>query len=213
MVGRRCDRRASVLRSLCLGVLGALSIAPATAIAAPPPVKKPPPPLTALWWQTFVSTSGNALDRCDLGTGDVVFLAGTTGGSATRSCTIPAGSSLLVPIINAECSEAERNGRTPAELRRCARGFADAFTGLSLTIDGVPVADLSRFRVQSQVFQFTAVEGNQFGIPPGTTRSVADGYWALIGPLAPGQHTVSFGGTYPPQNFTTLATYQLTVTP
>jgi hypothetical protein len=113
------------VRSSALSViLGSLLLGPATTLAAPSQVKKPPPSLTALWWQTFLSipASANPLDRCDLGTADVVFLAGTTGGSATRSCTIPAGKSILVPVINVECSEAEGQGRTPAELRACAKG-------------------------------------------------------------------------------------------
>ena len=46
---------------------------------------------------------------------------------------------------------------------------------LSLTIDGVAVADLQQFRVHSQVFRITAADGNVFGVPAGTTRSVADG--------------------------------------
>jgi hypothetical protein len=215
MTVRGCDRplRSKVLRSLAVGViLAVLLLGPTAAVAAPPQVKKPPPPMTALWWQTVLSIPGDSLDRCDLGTRDVVFLAGTTGGAATRSCTIPAGTSILVPLINVECSTAEGNGDTPAELRACARGFADQFTDLSLSIDGVAVADLQRFRVHSQVFQFTAAEGNVFGIPAGTTRSVADGYWALIRPLPPGTHTVSFGGAFPPGGFTTLVTYTLTVT-
>jgi hypothetical protein len=202
-------------RVVAVGVfLVSLLLGPAAAVAAPPQVKKPPPPLTALWWQTFpsISSSGNPLDRCDLGTGDVVFLAGTTGGAATRSCTIPAGTSTLIPLINVECSTAEGNGDTPAELRACARGFADQFSDLSLTIDGVAIAELQRFRVHSPVFQFTAAEGNVFGIPAGTTRSVADGFWVLIRPLSPGTHTISFGGAFPPGPFTTFVTYTLTVT-
>jgi hypothetical protein len=115
-------------------------------------------------------------------------------------------------LINVECSTAEGNGDTPAELRACAKGFADQFTDLSLTIDGVAIADLQRFRVQSPVFQFTAAKNNVFGIPPGTTRSVADGFWVLIQPLSPGTHTISFGGAYPPGPFTTFVTYTLTVT-
>jgi hypothetical protein len=210
----RASTRVGSLRALTLSVIIAtLLVIPAAASAAPPPVKKPPPPLTALWWQTFLELSGaSSLDRCDLGTGDVVFLAGTSGGggSVTRSCTIPAGTSLLVPLINVECSEIEGNGNTPAELRRCADGFADQFTALSLVIDGVAVTDLTRLRVHSQVFQFTAATNNAFGVPAGTSRSVADGYWALIGPLAPGDHTISFGGSLPP-DFTTQATYNLTV--
>jgi hypothetical protein len=189
-----------------------LLLGPTAAVAAPPQVKKPPPPLTARWWQTFLSISGNPLDRCDLGTGEVVFLAGTTGGAATRSCTISAGTSILVPLINVECSVAEGNGDTPAELRACARDFAEQFSDLSLTIDGVAVGGLQRFRVHSPVFQFTAAEGNVFGVPAGTTRSVADGYWVLIRPLSPGTHTISFGGAFPPGGFTTFVTYTLTVT-
>jgi hypothetical protein len=188
--------------------------AAAPAVAAPPAVKKPAPPLTAQWWQQFVALSGNALDRCDIGTGDVVFLAGTaTNDPATRSCTISSQQSILVPLINVECSTAEEDGETPAELRKCARDIADQFTDLSLVIDGTPVADLTTFRVGSPVFTFTAAAGNVFGIPAGTTRSVADGYWVLIRPLAPGTHTISFGGTFPnPQgDFTPRATYTLTV--
>jgi len=115
-------------------------------------------------------------------------------------------------LINVECSTAEGNADTPAELRACARGFADQFTDLSLTIDGVAVASPQRFRVHSPVFQFTAAEGNVFGVPVGTTRSVAECYWVLIRPLSPGTHTISFGGAFPPGGFTTSATYTLTVT-
>jgi hypothetical protein len=183
------------------------------ASAVPPQAKKPAPPLTAQWWQSFLAISGDdALDRCDIGSGDVVFLAGTAGGTATRSCTISSRQSILVPLINVECSTAEGNGNTPAELNKCAREFADQFSGLSLVIDGVAVSDLTKFRVGSPPFTFTAAEGNVFGIPAGTTRAVADGYWALIRPLPVGTHTISFGGAFPPGGFTTSVTYTLTVT-
>jgi hypothetical protein len=113
-----------------------------------------------------------------------------------------------------ECSTIENNGNTPAELNKCARDVTDQFTGLSLVIDGVPVPNLTNFRVGSPVFAFTAAAGNVFGIPPGTTRSVADGYWALIRPLSVGTHTISFGGvspSFPEGGFTTSVTYTLTV--
>jgi hypothetical protein len=189
-----------------------LVVRSATALAASPGVTTPPGPLTAAWWKTFLSISGDPLGRCDLGRDHVVFLAGTAGGTATRSCTIPAGKSILVPLINNECSTAEGDGKTPAELRACNAGIVKFFTGLSLTIDGVPIPDPFNFRVQSQPFGFNAAAGNVFGVPAGGTLSVADGYWALIGPLSPGAHTISFGGSYPPGPFTTFVTYNLTVT-
>jgi hypothetical protein len=195
---------------LALAATG-LMLAASPASAAPPVAKKPSAPLTAQWWQSFVAISGNALDRCNIGSGDVIFLAGTTGGSATRSCTIGSTQSILVPLINFECSTIEGNGETPAELNKCTRNTVDQFSGLSLVIDGTPVSNLAKFRVGSPVFSFTAAAGNGFGIPAGTTRSVADGYWALISPLSVGIHTISFGGEYPPGGFTTSATYILTV--
>ena len=208
--------RSRLLRILVLALAGVI-FAAGPASAAPPQVKKPPAPLTAQWWQKFVAIGGNPLDRCDIGTGDVVFLAGTTGGEATRSCTISSRQSILVPLVNVECSTAENNGDTPAELNKCARELADQFTDLILKIDGVPVDNLTKFRVGSPVFTFTAAQGNVFGIPAGTTRSVADGYWALIPPLPVGTHAIEFGGTLPspppptPGPFTTLARYTLTV--
>jgi hypothetical protein len=208
--GILCAGRSRLVWILAL-VIASIMFAAAPASAAPPVAKKPPPPLTAQWWQSFVGISGNPLDRCDIGSGDVVFLAGTTGGSATRSCTISSQQSILVPLINVECSTVEGNGRTPAELNKCARDLADQFTNLSLVIDGVPVSDLAKFRVGSPVFTFTSVAGNVFGIPAGTTRAVADGYWALIRPLPVGTHTISFGGAFPSGGFTTSVTYTLTV--
>jgi hypothetical protein len=202
--------RSRLLSIIAISIASALLFA-APAAAAPSDVKKPPPPLTAQWWQSFLSLSGNQLDRCDIGTAGVVFLAGTTGGSATRACTISSKQSILVPLVNVECSTAEGNGETPAELRKCARGFADQFTNLTLTIDGTPVSNLTKLRVGSPVFSFTAASGNVFGVPAGTTRSVADGYWALIRPLSPGTHTITFGGDFPAGPFTTRATYTLTV--
>ena len=88
---------------------------------------------------------------------------------------------------------------------------ADAFTDLSLTVDGRAQQGLDRFRVQSGLFVFTAGPGNPIPVVRGPTRSVADRYWALVGPLGPGTHVVSFGGSYPPGEFDTSATYTLLV--
>lgn len=161
---------------------------PTAAQAQPPDVQKAAPELTANWWQTYLAIPGDPLGRCDLtGPRKIVFLAGTTGGAATRTCTIPTGSSLLVPLINTECSQAEGNGNNFAELQTCASGQADHFTNLSLVIDGRQVQDLTSLRVQSNLFTFKSVTGNVFGVPvTPRTIAVADGYWALIRPLSPG---------------------------
>ena len=203
---------------LALSAVVGWILLPSPATAAPrPAVKKPPRALTALWWKAYVGIPGSeAASRCDLGVGKVVFLGAFTGESASRSCTLRAGTSILVPLINVECSSLEVGtdffGATVAERRACAARFADEFTDLFLTINGVAVGDpMSRFRVQSPPFRFSPVEGNFNGIPAGTGGSVSDGYWALIGPLAPGTYDVSFGGSYPPLGFSPSLNYHLTV--
>jgi hypothetical protein len=203
---------------------GLLLLIPATGQAQPlntqqpaPNVHKPSAELTVNWWQTYLALPADSFNRCDLGTHNIIFLAGTaspTGGTVARSCTIPTGSSILVPLLNVECSQLENNGNNFAELQQCANGFAKDFTNLSLVVDGKPVKGLTDFRVQTGLFTFKSVAGNVFGIPPtNSTIAVADGYWALIRPLPPGTHTISFGGSYPPGNFSTLATYTITVKP
>ena len=42
--------------------------------------------------------------------------------------------------------------------------------------------------------------------------AMTDGYWVMLAPLSPGQHTLEFGGTVgSPVNFTLDITYNLTV--
>ena len=62
----------------------------------------------AKWWKWVLAipASQNPIfDQtgadCGLGqNGGVWYLAGTTGGAVTRTCTIPAGKSIFFPIIN-----------------------------------------------------------------------------------------------------------------
>jgi hypothetical protein len=181
---------------------------------------------SAKWWQWAVSipnpnsplndTTGA---NCDVNQrGPVWFLAGTTGNPidqpVMRTCTIPVGTAILIPIINAEWSTAEGNCPIGSDLRACAKFYMDAVTFLQASIDGVPLNNLKMFRAASPLFQFTAVEGNPFGIPAGTTNSVADGFWVMLHPLRPGTHTISFGGSLVTPNnpqFSTSVEYKLTV--
>lgn len=219
----RKGRRKPLRWLACTAIVGCLLLPAASTAASTPAVRPPSGPLTALWWKTYVSipASQDPADRCDLGIDHVVFLNGNPapdGGPASRSCTLAAGTTILVPLINIECSSLEVDtpffGATIAARRACATGFADAFTGLVLEIDGVAVGHLTRLRVPSPPFVFSPVEDNAFGIPAGTGGSASDGYWALIGPLARGTYHVHFGGSYPlpPVGpFTTDTTYALTV--
>jgi hypothetical protein len=198
-------------------------LTPTLANATTAKVDKPNASLTASWWQKFVAIPGNPLDRCDVGTKKILFLAGTTGiepgqPGPTRTCTTDKVKTFLVPLINVECSTLEGNGRTFKELRRCAAGdFADHFTDLKLVIDGQAVGNLNSLRVKAES-TFTPVPGNVF-FPtlthPKKSKFASDGYWALI-KLTPGKHTLTFGGSFvpvpgDPPAFRTEVTYHLDV--
>jgi len=173
---------------------------------------------SAAWWQWILAIPAanspvNDPTGANCGvnqSGPVWFLAGTTGGDATRACTVPSSRAVMFPIINGECSQAEGNGTTAQQLRRCAinqmRGAV-----VSAIVDHVPLQNLSQYEVTSPLYTFNAVAGNAFGIAAGSSISVADGYYVIVRPFSPGSHTIQFRGVI--GGFETGVTYNLTVTP
>lgn len=158
---------------------------------------------TTMWWQWLLSKPLNTNPagdttgvRCSLGqSGPVWFLAGTLGGAAERSCTIPAGKAILFPILNAECSYTEYpNLRTQSDLASCAKSIADTITNQHLRIDGVDVQGLQNYRVKSPLFTINFPEGNIYGVKAGPTQGYGDGYYVFLPPLTPGKHDIEFTG-------------------
>jgi hypothetical protein len=181
----------------------------------------------ARWWSTVLSIpvkdgehpvlSGGAFP----GDKGVLFLAGKGGAAAILDITIPPGTPLFFPVVNAECSVLEPDpfhGDDEAELRACANGHIDNTSGLFATIDGTPVSNLDAYRVESPLFEFGPLpEDNLFAFfgldaPPGTTSPAVDaGVYLLLAPLSVGKHVVSFGGTFDLQGFSIDTTYNITV--
>jgi len=121
--------------------------------------------------------------------GDVWFLAGSTGSAVTRRCSVPAGMQLLVAIVNTFCfpdaSFSDQFCVTDTD------DFIDSFASgtVSLDIDGTPVAPID-VRDEDD-FNFAVGRNGVFGARPGIYRAtIARGYWALVGPLAPGAHVL-----------------------
>jgi hypothetical protein len=167
--------------------------------------------------------------------GPVFFLAGNFGGSTTRTCTVPAGKHLFFPLINSLWWAPEdiplveafavSIGLDPADytdeenLRRYSNYQIDGVQSLSLEIDGVAIENLSAHRAESPAFGFELGDIYEaFGYPPGwRDLAVADGYWILLNPMPPGEHTIRFGSSFVDafQGFTFEldVTYRVTVLP
>jgi hypothetical protein len=237
---QRCSRTVivSLITTAALLLAGPITAAAATNPGVFPPSSTPYGmsygAWSAAWWQQAMAdgtapfTAGTkenpAVVNCTaLGTPQVAFLVGaagnpTGGGGGFRTCTIGPGHALLIPVVNAECSTLEGNGKTEAQLQKCAADLIGEVKTDSLhaSVDGQPVTGLTAYRFESGLFSFTSSGENAFGVPAGTTPAVADGYWIMLTPLPPGVHTVNFGGkafcTDDSCGFTTDATYTITVT-
>lgn len=128
----------------------------------------------------------------------VWFLAGTFGTKVTRKCTVPAGRPVLVAAFNYVASEPSKE-RTPAEraafekaMATEAKEWADRAEGMTVVVDGRPVADVTKHRAVSPLFETVGPPAAEAAHPSfaGKQTGVADGYWVMLKPLPPGEHTV-----------------------
>lgn len=169
---------------------------------------------------------------CDLDqSGKVWFLAGTTGGPAERSCTIPRNKALFFPLINRWIVPPDDTADTPEEMAEYL-GWAEPYFDeyrlytceLTLRLDGedmlgdTEVLDEELYVKILDPFEIELNDDNwatQYGKPGGTYSYVLmDGHYALLPPLEPGDHVLEFGGTICDETqvyFETFATYELHV--
>jgi hypothetical protein len=197
--------------------------------------------LSALWWQWIYSFPAatnpnlqNGVVNCGFGqsthprSNKIWFLAGTFGGPANRTCTVPSNVALFFPLLNIEYDNVGCcTPITPPfnfsiqEIKQLAAAAQDNPLELHTLVDGVPQPV---YRAHSQVFSFSvSPTGNvlQFlglTVPganwPSTTvfPAVSDGYWSMVGPLSVGNHVIQFGGIAN-NGFIVDVTYHITVVP
>ncbi|WP_155636430.1 hypothetical protein [Burkholderia stagnalis] len=191
---------------------------------------------SATWWQWLLAIptgpgndpnpqdqSNGAVDCSIHQSGPVWFLAGSgTGATVTRTCAghVSSTTALFFPLINIECStqdQAPFHCTDAASCRQCVASFASYIGPITVhaSVDGVEVLNgVQGFRAQSPLFGFTTPSNNILGSAGGAGVSVSDGYWVMLKPLSPGQHTIRFGGAIvrgPFSGFTQDATYNITV--
>lgn len=154
-----------------------------------------------LWVLSIPSERNPSLDQtgqyCTEGQGNssVFFLSGAGGSTVERTCTIPAGKAILVPINTVECSFLEfPAAKTDQDLHKCAEEDESSNPGLFLSVDGREFKELEKYRVHSRAFNINFSENNIFGVS-GPTRAVSDGYWVILEPLKPGTHEIHYKGS------------------
>lgn len=158
---------------------------------------------TRAWWQwaaSFDRSSSPVADMtgefCASGQrGAVWFLAGTYGTARTvRACTVPSGKYLFFPLINYLMFPRPHVVVSCTELEQDAKGYTDGVSNLVLQVDGREIQGLDVQRISSQ----GCFDLGKRQMPPDVIYPVAaDGYYAMLKPLARGRHSIEFGGVLP----------------
>ncbi len=192
-------------------LLAALLIVHSASPAADAQLVPPDQPVAGLrqdewsraWWQwaaSFAHEDSPVADRTGehcaaRQSGDVWFLAGTYGTRRTvRTCTVPAGKHLFFPLINYVVMRRPTGTTSCAAVTRSAAEVTDDASGLLLDVDGVRFPDLVRHRQATRdCFDIGALTQPRTRVYP----TAANGYYVMLRPLAPGRHTLNFGGVLP----------------
>ena len=124
------------------------------------------------------------------------FLAGTFGKLVKRTCLVPSNRAILFPIINSVHLLSESlSFKSDSDLEAKVRNEANNVTEMNLTIDGLQLSDLKKYRIHTRAFDIIIPEDNIWDVKPGKTRAAADGYWIFLKPLPKGMHTLQFNGS------------------
>ena len=183
---------------------------------------------------SYGSPANLSPSQCVIGqSGSLWFLAGTTGGTAVRYCTVPDDRQLFFPVINniffntPNCGQGGQNVTASFE-RNFVRQQMNTVTNLSATLDGAAIHGIE-YR-QSPPFSVVLPPDNFYNFLFGTpcqsppdpspflaagvySPSIDAGFYVTLGPLRDGTHTLHFHAENPPVGFVLDVTYHLTVVP
>jgi hypothetical protein len=155
--------------------------------------------------------------------GEVFYLAGTFGGDPiSRTCTLPAGQPLLIPIVNFwwdNCGVAEADQITEQEMKDNLVSQMESVDSATVTINGdslgETVADFADYRTEVTAFSYTPPATDSltefFGYPfQGNCDSFTTGYYVPL-ELKKGEHELNLTGGSTDLGFTVDVSYTLII--
>ena len=155
-------------------------------------------------WILAIPAKNNPIDdatgeKCATGqsntSSSVFYLSPNGGGNSERTCEVPVGKALFIPVMPAEWSDLENPGASVEELTAIVKKDQDSVNSLYLKIDDKEYKhdNLTKYRTLTGPFETTWPNNAAFGIVKGgNSTAVADGYYIITDPLAKGNHTVHF---------------------
>jgi hypothetical protein len=146
--------------------------------------------------------------KCSTGQEDtnssVFYLIGSGGGTVTRTCEVPAGKGLFIPIVQAEVSGKEIPNASPDVLDKNVRQDQDNVDVKSLYLKvgdkEYRGAELDKYRTHTDAFDVIFPDNGIYGVSKGgLTKAVADGRYVITEPLAKGTYMIHFSSRIQPQ--------------
>lgn len=161
-------------------------------------------------------------NKCILGndtSNNVLFLVvdDVANPNPTRTCNIPAGFALFLPIESGQCDYGYEDITNDAKLTECAKAGNEGVE-IQTSLDGKMIAyPVAENKVLTDFFNVTFAQPSIFGMDKlGPFKSQAEGYTLFLKPLTSGNHKLVFDvsvtaplGADDSDNYAQKATYNL----
>jgi hypothetical protein len=131
------------------------------------------------------------------GTNSSVFYLGSNGGGTSyRTCKVPAGKGLFIPVSPMEVSDKESPNSSIDQLTQIAKQDQDSVNSLNLKIgDKVyNYQELLKYRIHTFSLDVVFPDSNAiFGVMHGgPSKAAADGFYIITKPLPKGTYTIQY---------------------
>lgn len=140
--------------------------------------------------------------------GPVFFVAGTGSGTGevVREFDVPTDTPVFFPVVNAFAVTWPPD--PPDYIETTLDDFEQQMKGMHASVDGQEVDNVEDFLVRNDDFTMSAPKGSNLyeliasaPLPPELDPgdefvSGSTGYWLMLKNLAPGEHTIEFGGWF-----------------
>jgi hypothetical protein len=198
------------LSSIFLFSLILSPIAASTSVNIFPPESKPygltyPEHIENYWkWALEIPAKENPIndqtgEGCATGQSNtnssVFYLTFNNGGVSERTCKVPAGKALFIPVMQVEISDKDIPGAKPEDLKAETKRDQDSVNSLYLKINDKEYSynDLLKYRTATDIFDVNYANNGIFGIVEGgPTKAHADGFYIITEPLQKGNYTVHY---------------------
>ena len=117
---------------------------------------------------------------------------------------VPSGKYIFIPVLVslAEDAELAQGLNCKALMLTVQNTMPKDLSSIYVKIDGKTIPDMKSFRQTIGCYLLNTYSGKPF--------AASDGYWVMLRPLAPGKHTIHFGGRLP-DGFSQDVLYELIV--